>query len=323
MSKPILVIKDLKKYFPLKGGIFSKVRGYVRAVNGVSFHIQKGEVMGLVGESGCGKTTVGLTILRLVEPTEGEILFEGKNIVKLNYKEMNKIRREMQIVFQDPFSSLNPRMSVKGTIEEALATHSAIKGQKLREKMIDLLHKVGLEEELLYRFPHELSGGQRQRVSTARALATNPKFVVLDEPTSFLDVSVQAQTLNLFKKLQNDLGLSYLFISHDLAVVHYICDRIAVMYAGKIVETSDIEELIKKPLHPYTQALFSAIPMPSPKKEKKRIILKGEVPNPAKLPSGCIFHPRCPYVKSQCIKVAPNLTEIGKNHFVACHLIDG
>jgi len=323
MPEPILVVENLKKYFPLKGGIFSKVRGYVRAVDGVSFYVQKGETVGLVGESGCGKTTVGLTILRLMEPTDGEIYFEGKNIVTLNYKEMNKIRRGMQMVFQDPFSSLNPRMSVKDIIGEPLVTHSSIRGQKLKEKVIDLLHKVGLEEQHLYRFPHELSGGQKQRVSIARALTLNPKFVVLDEPTSFLDVSVEAQILNLLKELQDDLGLSYLFISHDLAVVHHICERIAVMYAGKIVETADVKELTKEPMHPYTQALFSAVPVPLPKKGKKRIILKGEVPNPAKLPLGCVFHPRCAYVTSRCIGVAPNLTEIRKDHFVACHCIGG
>lgn len=320
MSQPILVVQNLKKYFPIKGGIFSKVSGNVHAVNGVSFHIQTGESLGLVGESSCGKTTVGLTILRLVEPTSGAIYFEGQNIVTLNYKEMNKLRPQMQIVFQDPFSSLNPRMSVKDTISEPLATHSPIRGHQLREKVVDLLHQVGMGEQHLHRFPHELSGGQKQRVSIARALALNPKFVILDEPTSFLDVSVQAQILNLLKELQDALGLSYLFISHDLAVVHHLCDRIAVMYAGKLVEISDVEEITTNPIHPYTQALFSAVPVPIPKKEKKRIILKGEVPNPANPPPGCVFHPRCSHMNSKCTKEAPDLIEIQKNHFVACHL---
>ncbi|MFX0199695.1 MAG: ATP-binding cassette domain-containing protein, partial [Candidatus Hodarchaeota archaeon] len=225
MSEPLLVVKDLVKYFPIKGGMFSKVRGQIRAVDGVSFHVHQRETLGLVGESSCGKTTVGLSILRLVEPTAGEIYFYGKNLVKLNDKEMNTLRPQMQIVFQDPFSSINPRMSVKDTISEPFVAHTSIRGQERREKVIDLLHKVGMDEQHLHRFPHELSGGQKQRVSIARALALNPIFVILDEPTSFLDVSVQAQILNLLKELQKDLGLSYLFISHDLAVVHHLCDR--------------------------------------------------------------------------------------------------
>jgi len=319
MSKPLIDVKNLKKYFPIKGGMFSKIKGEIHAVNGVSFYIQPRETLGLVGESSCGKTTVGLSILRLLAPTAGEIYFEGTNIVELSEKAMNHLRPQMQIVFQDPFSSLNPRMSVKDTISEPFIAHTSLRGKRCRAKVIDLLHKVGLGEQHLYRFPHELSGGQKQRISIARALALNPKFVILDEPTSFLDVSVQAQILNLLKDLQQDLGLSYLFISHDLAVVHHLCDRIAVMYAGKIVETADVEEITTHPNHPYTQALFSAVPVPIPKKEKKRIILKGEVPNPANPPPGCVFHPRCPKMDSKCSKMAPTLKEIRKNHFVACH----
>lgn len=303
--------------------MFSRVRGEIRAVNGVSFHIQPRETLGLVGESSCGKTTVGLSVLRLVEPTAGEIYFEGKNLVELNEKEMNKLRPKMQIVFQDPFSSLNPRMSVKDTISEPFIAHTSIRGQECREKVDDLLHKVGLDTQHLHRFPHELSGGQKQRVSIARALALNPKLLILDEPTSFLDVSVQAQILNLLKELQDALELSYLFISHDLAVVHHLCDRIAVMYAGKLVEIAVVEEITTNPIHPYTQALFSAVPVPVPKKEKKRIILKGEVPNPANPPPGCVFHPRCSHMTSKCTKEAPDLIEIQKNHFVACHLAGG
>lgn len=319
MEEPLLFVKGLKKYFPIKGGIFSRIIGNIYAVDGVDLSINKGETMGLVGESGCGKTTVGRCILNLIEPTSGEIYFKGKNILKLDQRELLKIRREMQIVFQDPYASLNPRMSVKQIVGEPLIIHDVVKGTSLQEKILDLLLTVGLTKDHLNRFPHEFSGGQRQRIGIAKALALNPNFLVLDEPTSSLDVSVQAKILNLLKDLQQKLDLTFLFISHDLNVIKHMSDRISTMYSGMIVETGNKKELFSNPLHPYTQALFSAIPIPDPEIEVKRLILAGEVPDPSNPPSGCRFYPRCPIKSSICDKERPILIKAREDHYVACH----
>lgn len=319
MEEPLVIVKGLKKYFPIKGGIFSRIIGNIYAVDGVDLSINKGETMGLVGESGCGKTTVGRCILNLIEPTSGEIYFKGKNILKLDQRELLKIRREMQIVFQDPYASLNPRMSVKQIVGEPLIIHDVVKGTSLQEKILDLLLTVGLTKDHLNRFPHEFSGGQRQRIGIAKALALNPNFLVLDEPTSSLDVSVQAKILNLLKDLQQKLDLTFLFISHDLNVIKHMSDRISTMYSGMIVETGNKKELFSNPLHPYTQALFSAIPIPDPEIEVKRLILAGEVPDPSNPPSGCRFYPRCPIKSSICDKERPILIKAREDHYVACH----
>jgi len=321
MTAPLLEIRNLKKYFPIKGGIFSKTIGYVHAVDDVSFHLNKGESLGLVGESGCGKSTTARAILRLIEPTEGEILFEGTDVCKLDRKAMRSIRRNMQIVFQDPYASLDPRRTVEQIIEEPLDVFQVGSRKERQERTAYLLEKVGLKPEHARRYPHEFSGGQRQRIGIARALALNPKLVIGDEPVSALDVSIQAQVINLLEDLQKELHLSYIIISHDLAVVEHICDRIAVMYLGRIVEVARDEVLYTSPLHPYTIALLSAVPMPAPVISKKRIILEGDVPNPARPPTGCHFHIRCPHKKEECKTTAPKLTEIENGHFVACHLV--
>lgn len=318
MMETLIEVKGLKKYFPIKGGIFQRVIGFVRAVDGVDFNIKMGDIFGLVGESGCGKTTLGRACLRLIEPTSGEIHFEGINLLKLDLNEMQKMRLNMQMVFQDPFSSLDPRKMVKDIVGEGLVIHGLAEGSKLQEKVLQTLEKVGLKKEHLYRYPHEFSGGQKQRIGVARALILNPKLIVLDEPTSALDVSVQAQILNLLRKLQKDLGLTYLFISHNLSVIEYMSDRIAVMYVGKIVEMGTKVELFEKPLHPYTKALFSAIPIPDPDFKHEKIILKGDVPSPQNPPSGCRFHPRCPYNKLSCKENEPELINVGNEHLVAC-----
>ncbi|RLF19101.1 MAG: oligopeptide ABC transporter ATP-binding protein [Thermoprotei archaeon] len=316
--KPFIEVKNLTKFFPVKALFFTK--GWVRAVDNVSFTIFKGETFGLVGESGCGKTTLGRLLIRLIEPTSGTVYFDGVNIYSLKGKDLREFRKRAQIVFQDPYSSLNPRMVVFDIIAEAIeATHAKIP-INIEDHIVSLLEQVGLSKEHLYRYPHEFSGGQRQRIAIARALAVNPEFIVLDEPTSALDVSVQAQILNLLKDLQKKYGFTYLFISHDLAVVKYMSHRIAVMYLGKIVELARSEELFERPLHPYTQILLSAIPIPDPKivRTRKRLKPKGEPPSPINPPTGCRFHPRCPYAMTKCRVSEPPLVEIERDHYVAC-----
>jgi len=320
MDNPLLEVKDLKKYFPIKGGIFSKAIGYVYAVDGVSFYLCKGESLGLVGESGCGKSTTARAILRLIEPTEGEILFEGKDVCKFDHKEMRSIRRDMQIVFQDPYASLDPRRTVEQIIGEPLNVFQMGTKKERKERIAYLLEKVGLSPDHARRYPHEFSGGQRQRIGIARALALNPKLIIGDEPVSALDVSIQAQVINLLEDIQKEFKLSYIIIAHDLAVVEHVCDRIAVMYLGRIVELAQDKELYTSPVHPYTVALLSAIPVPDPSIIKKRIILEGDVPSPMRPPPGCHFHTRCPRKKDGCETTVPKLTDIGDGHFVACHL---
>ncbi len=320
----LIEVKDLKKHFPIMRGIFRKQVGAVRAVDGVSFNIHKGETLGLVGESGCGKSTTGRTILQLLEPTEGTVRFKGTDLTSLNSTELRKARRHMQMVFQDPYASLNPRMTVGSIVSEPLEVHNIGNKQERKEKVKDLLQLVGLNPYFVNRYPHEFSGGQRQRIGVARALATNPDFIVADEPISALDVSIQAQVVNLMDDLKSELGLTYLFIAHDLSMVRYISDRVAVMYLGKIVELSEKDNLYDHPLHPYTQALLSAIPLPDPEKEatRQRIVLEGSVPNPANPPSGCRFHTRCAYTTDICKKDDPEFRDMGTKgtpHWVACH----
>lgn len=315
----LLKVENLKKYFPIRG-LLGRVTGWVRAVDGVSFNIDERETLGVVGESGCGKTTLGRTVLRLIEPTEGTIIFDGKDITKLNKRRLRNLRKDMQIVFQDPYWSLNPTMLVKDIVAEPIEEH--IKGErKVEERVVELLRLVGLSEEAMWRYPHEFSGGQRQRIAIARALSTNPKFIVFDEPTSFLDVSVQAHIINLIKELQQKLNLTYMFISHNLGVVQHISSKIAVMYVGKIVEMGSVDQIFKEPLHPYTQALLDAIPVPDPDVQKGQVLLRGKVPSPEKPPHGCRFHTRCPYKMEICTKIEPQLLDVGKLHKVACHLI--
>jgi len=320
-TETLLEVSDLKKYFPIRGGVLGRTVGYVYAVDGVSFKIGKGETMGLVGESGCGKTTVGRCILRLIEPTAGEILFEGLEITKIDDRQMAKLRPKMQIVFQDPYASLNPRMTIKDIVGEPMLVNGIARGLELRRRVLELLLMVGLTEDHMNRFPHEFSGGQRQRIGVARALSLNPEFIALDEPTSSLDVSVQAQTLNMLQDLQRRLGLTYLFISHNLSVIKHMSERIAVMYLGKIVEIASKAELFRSQLHPYTQALFAAIPIPDPEISRERIVLGGDVPSPVNPPSGCRFHPRCPKMITVCKEEEPQLIEVRKDHYVACHLV--
>jgi len=315
----LVEIRNLKKYFWTGGGPFRKKEA-VRAVDDVSFYIKKREILGLVGESGCGKTTCGKVILRLIDPTEGSIHFEGNDITQLKQKEMRKFRREMMIIYQDPFGSLDPRMTIGSTIAEPMEVHHIVSKEEKENKIIELMEKVGLTQDQINRYPHEFSGGQRQRIGIARALATNPKFIVADEPVSALDVSIQAQIINLLKDLQKEFGLTLLFIAHDLSVIKHISDRVGVMYLGKTVELAPKKELFDNPKHPYTEALLSSIPVPDPKFGKKSKILMGDVPSPINPPSGCRFHPRCSKCMPKCSKVEPKLREISKDYFVACHL---
>jgi len=317
----LLKVRNLKKYFPVRGGILSKVIGHVQAVDEISFDIKEGETLGLVGESGCGKTTTGRTITRLLEPTAGEVDFEGENVFKLSKEELRKARRNIQIIFQDPFGSLNPRMTVGDIVGESLIIHKIAKNKKEKEERVkDLLETVGLNAGHIRRYPHEFSGGQRQRIGIARALALNPKLVICDEPVSALDVSIQAQVINLLEDLQEKFKLTYLFIAHDLSVVKHISDRVAVMYLGKIVELTSTYELYDNPQHPYTEALLSAVPIPDPTLNRQRIVLEGDVPSPFNPPKGCRFHPRCKYAKPICSQEEPKLIDINGGHYVACHL---
>lgn len=319
MSQALLEVENLKKYFPITGGVFQRTVGNVKAVDDVSFTINKGESFGLVGESGCGKSTIGRTLLRLLEKTEGKVLFNGEDIHALSKDKMRALRPKMQIVFQDPFSSLNPRIKVGDAIGEALLDHGLIKRKDLKERVIQTLEICGLSAYHYDRFPHEFSGGQRQRIGIARALIMNPEFIVADEPVSALDVSIQAQIINLLSDLQRDKQLTYLFISHDLSVVEHLCDRIGVMYLGSMVEMASKEELFQNPLHPYTKALLSAVPVPDPTLTRERIVLKGDIPSPANPPSGCKFHTRCPMASDICKEKVPEYREMKPNHFVACH----
>ena len=314
----LLVVRDLEKHFPIRRGFWSRTVGHVRAVDGISFDILPGEVLGLVGESGCGKTTAGRCILRLIEPTGGGVVFEGRDVLGLDRGDLRELRGEMQIIFQDPYSSLNPRMTVGSMLGEALRIHGVAEGDKVRERVRELLEVVGLAPQHAGRYPHEFSGGQRQRIGIARALSVNPRFIVCDEPVSALDVSVQAQVINLLQELQREFDLTFLFIAHDLAVVEHISDRVAVMYLGKLMELAEARELYRNPLHPYTRALLSAIPVPDPRAGRERIVLEGDVPSPAHPPSGCPFHPRCPIATAECAEVTPEFRDVGGGHFVAC-----
>jgi oligopeptide transport system ATP-binding protein len=320
MTETLLSVKNLKKHFAMSSGGFARTHDYVHAVDGVSFDIAQGETLGLVGESGCGKSTTGRCILRLIEPTSGEVWFRGADVTRLGHDALRQLRRDMQIIFQDPYASLNPRLTVGAIVGEALQIHGLAKSRKaLEERVVELLETVGLQPDHLGRFPHEFSGGQRQRIGIARALAVEPKLVVCDEPVSALDVSIQAQVINLLEDLQEKFGLTYLFIAHDLSVVEHISTRIAVMYLGRVVEIAPSRALYDTPLHPYSEALLSAVPIPDPTVKRKRIMLQGDVPNPIRPPSGCHFHTRCPIAKPDCAQRDPELVEKRPGHWVACH----
>lgn len=318
----ILEVSHLKKYFPIKGGLVSRVVGHVKAVDDVTFSIKRGTTMGLVGESGCGKSTTGRTLLRLIEKTDGEVKFNGQDIYKLDKKQMRSLRTKMQIIFQDPYSSLSPRLPVGEIIGEAVREHNLVPKDEFNEYITKIMSECGLQEYHKDRYPHEFSGGQRQRICIARALALNPEFIVCDEPVSALDVSIQAQIINLLKDLQRERNLTYLFISHDLSVVEHISDTIGVMYLGGLVETGETKDIFSNPLHPYTQALFSAIPMPDPNLKRNRIILEGSIPSPANPPKGCKFHTRCSKCMEKCKTEAPQPKDVGNGHVVRCHLYD-
>jgi oligopeptide/dipeptide ABC transporter ATP-binding protein len=320
VASPLLSVSDLTKHFPIKRGIFGRAAGAVRAVDGVSFDVAPGETLALVGESGCGKSTTGRAILRLIEPTSGSVFFDGADVLALDATELRKLRRRMQIVFQDPFSSLNPRMSIGAIVREGLTIHGLAEGSAADARVRQLLEEVGLRPEYASRYPHEFSGGQRQRVGIARALSVEPRFIVCDEPVSALDVSVQAQVVNLLQDLQRDRSLAYLFIAHDLSVVEHIADRVAVMYLGHVVELATVKRMYNEPIMPYTQALLSAVPAPEPGVKRERILLVGDVPSPANPPSGCVFHPRCqhPARDAACAKIVPPLEEKAAGHWAAC-----
>ena len=320
MQQPLLEVKGLKKYFPIRGGILGRQVGEVKAVDDVSFDVEEGEILGIVGESGCGKSTTGKSILRLIEPTEGEVKFEGQDISNLSPDEMRKLRRNMQIIFQDPYASLNPRHNVEKIIGEPLLVHGMTSVVERNARVQELLEVVGLSAYHASRYPHQFSGGQRQRIGIARALANNPKLIICDEPVSALDVSVQSQILNLMEDLRDEFNLTYVFIAHDLSVVKHISDRVGVMYLGRMVELADKNELYENPKHPYTQALLSAVPDPDPDVIQERIILEGDVPSPADPPSGCAFHTRCPVAMDICSQIRPEFEPVEDRHFVACHL---
>ncbi|WP_066065063.1 ABC transporter ATP-binding protein [Neobacillus soli] len=321
-KKVLLKVEHLKQYFPVKTDSFFKPKAFVKAVDDISFQLFEGETLSIVGESGCGKSTTGRAILRLDEPTDGKVYYSGQDILHFNKKEMRKLRGELQVIFQDPFASLNPRQTVKQILNEAMAIQEVVAKPKRMDRMLELLDYVGLPPEALDRYPHEFSGGQRQRIGIARALAVNPKLIICDEAVSALDVSIQAQILNLLKKLQRQFGLTFLFISHDLSVVRHISDRVMVMYLGKVVEIADKKDLFDSPLHPYTKALLSSIPVPNPAIQRERVILKGDVPSPIDPPSGCRFHTRCPFATEKCKLEEPALRELGTNHFVSCHFAE-
>lgn len=322
MAGNLLEVRNLKKYYSVKSGFLNKDRRSVKAVDGINLSVKQGEILGIVGESGCGKSTFGRSILRLIEPTSGEVIFEGTNICGLKKEEMRLKRREMQIVFQDPGASLNPRLTVGEIIGEPLEVFHICEGREKEERIYKLMDLVGINRAYINRFPHEFSGGQRQRLGIARALAVNPKLIICDEPVSALDVSIRAQVLNLMKELKDKLNLTYIFISHDLSVVHHICDRVAVMYLGRVVEIADKKQIYENPVHPYTKALLSAIPMPDPEVKRERIILQGDVPNPADPPSGCHFHKRCPYAKKECSETVPPFVTVEPGHQVLCWLAE-
>lgn len=323
MSNVLLKADNLKKHFPIKKGLLSREIGQVKAVDGVSFEVFEGETLGIVGESGCGKSTTGRMLMRLIEPTEGSVIFNGKDVTALSAKQLREARRDMQMVFQDPYASLNPRHTVAQILEEPLIVHNIGTKQDRKQKVMQLLKTVGLSEYHANRYPHQFSGGQRQRIGIARALMTNPKLIIADEPVSALDVSIQAQVLNLMQQLQQDLKLTYIFIAHDLGVVRHISDRVGVMYLGKVVELATSESLYEEPRHPYTQALLAAVPVPDPDFVKETTMLQGDIPSPSNPPSGCTFHTRCPFAKEVCKQQVPALQQVSEGHAVACHLYDG